>query len=83
MALNVKLIKNTQINAKMNKTNNILKAYSPITLKNQIQEQNIITNIETIQDVSVINASDGTTIVNNANNKLYEVKQLKIDGGVF
>lgn len=82
MALNVKLVKHTFINAKVNNTDGVLTPAAPITLKNQIQEQ-LITSITSIPDVTVVDASSGATLVYNTTTQIYEVKQLDIDGGTF
>lgn len=66
----------------VNNNNGKLTNVAPLTLRNQIQEQ-IFNSIEDLPDVSEVSVTDGATLVYNANNDLYEVKQLIIDGGEF
>ena len=82
-------IRSAATTIKANVTNNggSLSAQSPITLKNQIQE---IRSIENITDVSVIDVTNGSTLIYNSQNDKYEVRQLQVgdlnldlDGGSF
>ena len=73
--------------AKIQNNNGRLSSVAPITLKNQIQE---IRSIENITDVSVIDVTDGATLIYNSQNDKYEVRQLQVadlnidlDGGSF
>lgn len=72
----------TSINAKVNVLNGALVPTQPITIKNIVQEQQI-NSIEDLPDVSKVAVANGATLVYNASNDLYEVKQLDIDGGTF
>jgi hypothetical protein len=82
MILNATIRTAATIKAKINTTNGIINPTSPITLKNQIQEQ-VFNSIEDLPDVSEVNVSNNATLVYNASNDLYEVKQLDLDGGEF
>lgn len=62
--------------------NGQLSNISPISLKNQIQDQ-VFNSIEDLPDVAEVSVTDGATLVYNANNDLYEVKQINLDGGEF
>jgi len=73
--------------AKIQNNNGRLSSTGPITLKNQIQE---IRSIENILDVSVVDVTNGSTLIYNSQNDKYEVRQLQIadlnldlDGGSF
>jgi hypothetical protein len=73
--------------ATITNNNGRLSSTGPITLKNQIQE---IRSIENITDVSVIDVTDGATLIYNSQNDKYEVRQLSfadlavdLDGGSF
>ena len=73
--------------ATITNNNGRLSSTGPITLKNQIQE---IRSIENITDVSVVDATDGSTLIYNSQNDKYEVRQLQVgdlnldlDGGSF
>lgn len=72
----------TRIQVKVSNNAGILTPAAPLTIKNQIREYQI-NSIEDLPDVSEISVTDGATLVYNANNDLYEVKQLNIDGGEF
>ena len=67
---------------KVNNNGGIITSNTPITLKNQIQDRPI-KSIEDIDDVSEVSVTDGATLIYNANNDLYEIKQLDIDGGTY
>jgi hypothetical protein len=82
MVLNAKLRTVNNITARVNTTNGIITPVPPIVIRNQIQEQ-IFNSIEDLPDVAEVSVTDGATLVYNANNDLYEVKQLVIDGGEF
>ena len=82
MVLNAKLRTVNNITARVNTTNGIITPVPPIVIRNQIQEQ-IFNSIQDLPDVAEISVTDGATLVYNANNDLYEVKQLVIDGGEF
>jgi hypothetical protein len=82
MILNAKLRTVNNITARVNTTNGIITPVPPIVIRNQIQEQ-IFNSIEDLPDVAEVSVTDGATLVYNANNDLYEVKQLIIDGGEF
>jgi hypothetical protein len=73
--------------ATITNNNGRLSSAGPITLKNQIQE---IRSIENITDVSVVDVSNGSTLIYNSQNDKYEVRQLQVgdlnldlDGGSF
>ena len=72
--------------ATITNNNGRLSSAGPITLKNQIQE---IRSIENITDVSVVDVTNGSTLIYNSQNDKYEVRQLQlgdlgaIDGGSF
>ena len=73
--------------ATITNNNGRLSSAGPITLKNQIQE---IRSIENITDVSVIDVTNGSTLIYNSQNDKYEVRQLQVgdlnldlDGGSF
>jgi hypothetical protein len=73
--------------ATITNNNGRLSSAGPITLKNQIQE---IRSIENITDVSVVDVTDGATLIYNSQNDKYEVRQLQVadlnidlDGGSF
>jgi hypothetical protein len=73
--------------ATITNNNGRLSSTGPITLKNQIQE---IRSIENITDVSVVDATNGSTLIYNSQNDKYEVRQLSLadlavdlDGGSF
>jgi len=73
--------------ATITNNNGRLSSAGPITLKNQIQE---IRSIENITDVSVVDVTNGATLVYNSQNDKYEVRQLQVadlnldlDGGSF
>lgn len=73
--------------ATITNNNGRLSSAGPITLKNQIQE---IRSIENILDVSVIDVTNGSTLIYNSQNDKYEVRQLQVgdlnldlDGGTF
>ena len=73
--------------ATITNNNGRLSSTGPITLKNQIQE---IRSIENITDVSVVDATNGSTLIYNSQNDKYEVRQLQagdlnldLDGGSF
>ena len=73
--------------ATITNNNGRLSSAGPITLKNQIQE---IRSIENITDVSVIDVTNGSTLIYNSQNDKYEVRQLQVgdlnldlDGGTF
>ena len=72
----------TSINAKVNVLTGALVQTQPITIKNIVQEPQI-NSIEDLPDVSKVAVANGATLVYNASNDLYEVKQLDIDGGTF
>lgn len=84
------IARTTQHNVKIQNSGGILQSTTPITLKNQVTE---IRSIEDLGDVAEVNVSSGSTLVYNAENDKYEVKQLKmtdvnidilnLDGGVF
>ena len=82
MTFNAKLTKNTYINAKVDVQNGALIPVKPITIKNIVQEQQI-NSIEDLPDVSEVAVANGATLVYNASNDLYEIKQIDIDGGTF
>lgn len=82
MILNAKLRTVNNITARVNTTSGIITPVPPIVIRNQIQEQ-IFNSIEDLPDVAEVSVTDGATLVYNANNDLYEVKQLIIDGGEF
>jgi hypothetical protein len=73
--------------ATITNNNGRLSSTGPITLKNQIQE---IRSIENITDVSVVDVTNGSTLIYNSQNDKYEVRQLQVgdlnldlDGGSF
>ena len=73
--------------ATITNNNGRLSSAGPITLKNQIQE---IRSIENITDVSVVDSTNGSTLIYNSQNDKYEVRQLQVgdlnldlDGGSF
>jgi hypothetical protein len=66
----------------VNNNNGMLTNVAPLTLRNQIQNPTL-NSIEDLPDVAEVSVTDGATLVYNANNDLYEVKQLIIDGGEF
>jgi hypothetical protein len=66
----------------VNNNNGKLTNVAPLTLRNQIQNPTL-NSIEDLPDVAEVSVTDGATLVYNANNDLYEVKQLIIDGGEF
>jgi len=73
--------------ATITNNNGRLSSAGPITLKNQIQE---IRSIENITDVSVVDVTNGSTLIYNSQNDKYEVRQLQVgdlnldlDGGSF
>lgn len=73
--------------ATITNNNGRLSSAGPITLKNQIQE---IRSIENITDVSVVDVTNGATLIYNSQNDKYEVRQLQVadlnldlDGGSF
>lgn len=83
-------VRNTHINVTLNNNGNRLTTTTPITLKNQVTE---IRSIEDLGDVAEVNVATGSTLVYNAINDKYEIKQLdindvntesfKLDGGEF
>ena len=64
----------TTLKAKVNVNQGVLSSYTPITLKNQIQE---IRSIEDIKDVDEVDVTTGATLVYNEANDKYEVKQIE------
>ena len=81
MILNAKLKTVNNMTARIN-TSGTITPTLPIVVKNQIQEQ-IFNSIEDLPDVTEVSVTDGATLVYNANNDLYEVKQISLDGGEF
>lgn len=81
MILNAKLKTVNNMTARIN-TSGTITPTLPIVIKNQIQEQ-IFNSIEDLPDVTEVSVTDGATLVYNANNDLYEVKQISLDGGEF
>lgn len=82
MILNAKLRTVNNLTARIDTTNGIITPTLPIVIRNQIQEQ-IFNSIEDLPDVTEVSVTDGATLVYNANNDLYEVKQISLDGGEF
>lgn len=91
MTFNVKINPNpeTKIVAKVNTVGGFLQPSNPLTIKNQLREYQI-NSIQDLPDVAEEDVVDGATLVFNATNNLYEVKQLDvtdligvIDGGEF
>ena len=72
----------TTFTVKVNNNGGIISSATPITVKNQIQEQQIY-GIKDIPDVAEVNVITGSTLVFNAETNLYEIKMLDIDGGTF
>lgn len=74
-------INKTTFIVKVNNNGGIISSATPITVKNQIQEQ--VKSIQDIGDVAEVNVITGSTLVFNAETNLYEIKMLDIDGGTF
>lgn len=86
MAITAKIVKNTQMVARVNTTGDSLSAAKPVTLKNQINE---IRSIEDFGDVDEVNVVNGATLIYNSQTDKYEVRPFEIadlgnlDGGTF
>ena len=84
------IARTTTYNVKVQNRGGALQSSTPITIKNQVTE---LRSIEDLGDVAEVNVTSGATLVYNAQNDKYEVKQLNItdvnidilnlDGGEF
>lgn len=61
-----------------------LTARKPISLRNVVREGTTVTeNLENIENVSIVNKTDGSTLQFNSQNQKYEIKLADLDGGTF
>jgi hypothetical protein len=79
--LKVKLQKTPQYKIKVSQTDGLLQTFSPLTLKNILNSR--IKNIEDIQNISVVNKTDGSILQFNSTTNDYEIKLGSFDGGEF
>lgn len=75
--------KTIQQTVKVTNVGGVLTAQSPITLKNYIGAGKVAAKLVELQDVSVVDQTDASTLVYNSSNGLYEVKKMDIDAGEY
>jgi len=60
-----------------------LQTHQPISLRNIIAEKTTVQQLGDIENVTIINKVDGSTIQYNSSTSKYEVRLAALDGGTF
>lgn len=85
--MSAKLTPTSSYKISVNQSGGRIQTNSPLSLRNTVRESaqaiTQVENIEDIQNVSVVERVDGSTIVYDSANARYEVKLPDLDGGSF
>jgi DNA-dependent RNA polymerase auxiliary subunit epsilon len=79
--IKVKIQKTPEYKLKVTNNEGLLQTFSPLTLKNVVRSG--INDITEINNVSIIDKSDGAILQYNSETDNYEVKLGTFDGGEF
>lgn len=78
--LNIKIVPNQDFVVKVNSDGGRIRAVDPITVKDQIRDRN---RVEDLLDVTVVNRTNGSTLIFNSNTNLYELKPFNFSGNTL
>lgn len=71
------------VRVKVSQTGGRLQATAPLSLRNTVRDSAFLENLESIQNVTVVNRVDGSGLQYNSETQNYEIKLMTLDGGNF
>lgn len=71
------------VKVQINQVGGRLQTTAPLSLRNTVRDSTFIENLESIQNVTVVNRVDGSGIQYNSETQNYEIKLVSLDGGSF